>query len=180
MWPCNWPALQRRSATMSRNAADACRKTGIAYVRLERPVWAPTPVDNWQQVETVTAAAAVLSPGARAFVTIGRQDIGAFFERSDTYILARMIEPPAAAPPPHVEILLARPPFTLEAERALLQAHGIDVMVCKNSGGDATSAKLAAARTLGLPVIMIRRPNKPAGPSAATAEGLRDLVLKLI
>lgn len=167
------------AATMSRNALAACRRTGIAYVRLERPAWTPGPGDTWREVETVAAAAAALPIGARAFLTIGRSDIARFFERGDTRILARMIEPPAIALPPHVEILLARPPFGLEAELALLRGRGIDVLVCKNSGGEATRAKLAAARKLNLPVIMIRRPEKPDAPNAATPEGLRDLVLRL-
>ena len=34
----------------------------------------------------------------------------------------------------------------------------IDVLVSKNSGGEATRAKIDAARALGLPVIMLRRP----------------------
>jgi precorrin-6A/cobalt-precorrin-6A reductase len=83
------------------------------------------------------------------------------------------------APPPHVEIILARPPFALEGEEALLKERHITELVCKNSGGDATKAKIAAARRLGLPVIMIERPEKPAAPCAATAEGLRDLILEL-
>ena len=116
---------------------------------------------------------------ARAFLTVGGGEIAAFFARADTALLARMIEPPEEAPP-HLEILLARPPFTLEGELALLKERGIDVVVCKNSGGEATRAKLDAARELGLLVIMVARPEKPDAPCAATPEGLRDLVLKLI
>ena len=167
------------AATMSRNAAEACRRTGTAYVRLERPAWRPERGDRWQEVENIAQAAAAISSGARAFLTIGRKDIAAFFARTDTNILARMIEPPEAALPPHVAIFLARPPFTVEGEEVLLKERGITVLVCKNSGGDATNAKLAAARRLGLPVIMIERPEKPAAPSAATAQGLRDLILRL-
>ena len=69
--------------------------------------------------------------------------------------------------------LHARGPFTLDAELELLRAHAIDVLVAKASGGEATYAKLAAARALGLPVLMLRRPPPPPGPVAATvAEAL--------
>jgi precorrin-6A/cobalt-precorrin-6A reductase len=43
-------------------------------------------------------------------------------------------------------------------------------MVSKNSGGSATYPKIEAARALGLPVIMIARPHKPAGHVVASAE----------
>jgi precorrin-6A/cobalt-precorrin-6A reductase len=73
--------------------------------------------------------------------------------------------------PPGAELLLARGPFTPEAERALLAGRRIEMVVSKNSGGAATAPKLQAARQLGLPVLMIERPAMPAGAgSAATAE----------
>jgi precorrin-6A/cobalt-precorrin-6A reductase len=46
---------------------------------------------------------------------------------------------------------------------ALLKQERIDVLVSKNSGGAATYAKIAAARKLGIPVVMIARPHKPLG-----------------
>jgi precorrin-6A/cobalt-precorrin-6A reductase len=167
------------AATMSGNAAEACRQAGIAYVRLERPPWQRESGDHWQQVGTVAEAAAGIPAGTQAFVTVGRRDIATFFARADTRILARMIEQPQIPLPAHVDILLARPPFSLDAELALFRDRGIDVLVCKNSGGKATEAKLAAARSLFLPVIMIERPEKPTAPSATTAQGLRDLVFEL-
>ncbi|MDP2622133.1 MAG: cobalt-precorrin-6A reductase [Hyphomicrobiales bacterium] len=167
------------AATMSRNAAEACRQVGIAYVRLERPAWRRARGDRWRPVESVAAAAAAIPARARALVTVGQRDIAAFFARADTRILARMIEPPQIPLPPHVDLLLARPPFSLDAELALFREHGTNVLVCRNSGGDATKAKLAATRELHLPVIMIERPEKPAAPSAATPEGLRSLILEL-
>jgi precorrin-6A/cobalt-precorrin-6A reductase len=53
------------------------------------------------------------------------------------------------------------------AEERLLRDERIDVMVSKNAGGTATYAKVEAARTLGLPVVMIARPPKPAGTAMA-------------
>ncbi len=50
------------------------------------------------------------------------------------------------------------------------QQHRIDVIVAKNSGGAATYGKIAAARALGLPVIMLRRPARPQVPAAASVE----------
>jgi precorrin-6A/cobalt-precorrin-6A reductase len=43
-------------------------------------------------------------------------------------------------------------------------------MVCKASGGAATEAKLAAARELSLPVIMVRRPPVEPGATVESVE----------
>jgi precorrin-6A/cobalt-precorrin-6A reductase len=44
----------------------------------------------------------------------------------------------------------------------------IDVVVAKNSGGTATYGKIAAARALGIEVIMLRRPPEPEAPAVET------------
>jgi precorrin-6A/cobalt-precorrin-6A reductase len=59
---------------------------------------------------------------------------------------------------PHAVYLTARGPFPQTSEQALLEAHGISIIVSKNSGGSAAYGKIAAARALSLPVIMLRRP----------------------
>ncbi|RUX99677.1 cobalt-precorrin-6A reductase, partial [Mesorhizobium sp. M7A.F.Ca.US.005.03.2.1] len=61
-------------------------------------------------------------------------------------------------------------------ERALLERHRIDVVVSKNSGGEATFGKIASARALGIEVVMIRRPDLPDVPSAETVEALAAIV----
>jgi precorrin-6A/cobalt-precorrin-6A reductase len=68
--------------------------------------------------------------------------------------------------PPDLEPVLARGPFTVADETALLRAHRIDVVVTKDSGGEATAAKLTAARELALPVVVVRRPPLPEGVTA--------------
>ena len=71
---------------------------------------------------------------------------------------------------PHAEYIVARGPFSEADDRELLMVHGIDAIVAKNSGGTATYGKIAAARTLGLEVIMLRRPGLPEVPSVATIQ----------
>jgi precorrin-6A/cobalt-precorrin-6A reductase len=66
------------------------------------------------------------------------------------------------------KIVLARGPFTVEDERSLLKDHQIDTIVCKNSGGSATDAKLTAAQELGVQVIMLDRPARPDVPKVAS------------
>jgi precorrin-6A/cobalt-precorrin-6A reductase len=66
--------------------------------------------------------------------------------------------------------VLARGPFTADAERALLREHRIEALVARDSGGELTAAKLVAARELGLPVVLIARPPSPDVPAVASVE----------
>lgn len=145
---------------ISANAVEACSRAGVTCLRLERPAWTPQPGDDWTVVPDTCAAALAIAKGARALVTVGRQEIAPFFRREDIHVAARMIEPPAVPVPDNAEIILARPPFSLVEETALMRDKGITVLVAKNSGGDATYPKIDAARALGLPVIMVARPVK--------------------
>jgi len=153
------------AAQISWTAAEAAQAVGVARLMLVRPAWEKMPEDDWTEVESHAAAAAVL-PGLadRVFLTIGRQELGAFAHLTQIWFLMRMIDPPLpdAARPPG-QLLLERGPFRLPDELALLSQHQIAAIVSKNSGGAATYAKIQAARKLGLPVVMVQPPPMPAG-----------------
>jgi precorrin-6A/cobalt-precorrin-6A reductase len=84
-----------------------------------------------------------------------------------------MIDPPEPdLPIPPGQLILQRGPFSLELERSLLQEHKIGAIVSKNSGGDATYAKIIAARELGLPVVMVQRPPVPEGEIVTDVESV--------
>ena len=165
---------------ISQNAAEASRRSGVPVLRLERPAWTPAPQDRWIDVDSVAAAVTALPSRSRAFVTVGRKDIASFFAREDISGVARMIEQPQVAVPPAWALLLARPPFTCGAEKALMTREHITHLVSKNAGGEQTEAKLDAARELGLPVIMIRRPCKPSVTSFASADMLCEELARLL
>ena len=62
---------------------------------------------------------------------------------------------------PMPRYILARGPFAESRRaRAACRRHGIDAIVAKNSGGDATYGKIAAARDLGIEVVLVRRPER--------------------
>ena len=88
------------------------------------------------------------------------------------------VDPPLDTP--HVEYLLARGPFAVEAEVDLLRDRRIDVIVSKNSGGDATYGKIAAARILGLPVVLVERTTAGDSRHAGTVEEALRLADHLI
>lgn len=154
------------AATIGANASHAAAAAAVPLLRLLRPAWIAGPGDHWIAVPDLAAAARTVGAGySRVFLTIGRQGVGAFAGLTEPWFLIRAIDPPTAAVPPHHELLLARGPFAVAEEIALLSRHAIDILVTKNSGGNQTEAKLDAARELGIPVVMIDRP--PA--SAPTA-----------
>ena len=149
---------------MSRSAALAAAATGVPLLALRRPGWAPVDGDRWHPVGSLAEAAAALPAlGRRVFLTTGRLGLAAFAHLDGLHFLARSVDAPGAPLPAHCEVLLDRGPFTLDDERAVLREHRIDVLVTKDSGGAATAPKLTAARELGLPVVIVRRPAPPAG-----------------
>ncbi len=154
---------------ISANAASACDETGCPRLILERPPWEPQPGDRWQPVSSARAAAVALLPEARALLTTGHRDIDAFAYRDDVRFVVRLIEAPdRPLPLKHCTLVLERGPFDVEHETALLDRHGITVVVTKNSGGKASRAKLDVARENGIDVVMIDRPEGPAGDRVAT------------
>jgi precorrin-6A/cobalt-precorrin-6A reductase len=151
------------AARMSRHAAEACAATGVALLVFTRSPWARQAGDRWIEVETMAAAAEALgAEPRRVFLTQGRSQLAAFAGAPQHRYLLRAIEPPAdiVAPPFH-KLILARGPFRLADEEALMRAENIEIVVAKNSGGEATYAKIEAARVLGIPVVMVQRPIRP-------------------
>ncbi|WP_371501152.1 cobalt-precorrin-6A reductase [Kitasatospora sp. NBC_00374] len=161
------------AAGISRNAVEAAAAAGVPLLALRRPGWAPRAGDDWHPVGSLAEAADVLPAlGRRVFLTTGRQGLGCFAHLNGLFFLARSVDAPAPPLPADLEVLLDRGPFTLAGERAVLREHRIDVLVTKDSGGAATAPKLTAARELGLPVVVVRRPEPPAGvPTAPDVAG---------
>jgi precorrin-6A/cobalt-precorrin-6A reductase len=148
------------AARITANAAAACRQTGLPHVVLARPAW---PLGEAIVVGSdVEAADVVARHGyARIFLTTGRSGSAAF-AGVDAWFLIRAVTPPddESLPPRH-RLLLSRGPYHYADERKLLSEYGIDALVTKNSGGDMTRAKVAAAEDLGIPVVMVDRPALP-------------------
>jgi precorrin-6A/cobalt-precorrin-6A reductase len=160
------------AAVISANAAAAARSAGVPLLALRRPPWIATAGDRWTEVVDVPAAASALGAAPRrVFLTLGRNELAPFTGAPQHHYLVRSVDP--VDPPlavPHAIYVTGRGPFDEADDRALLEQHRIEVVVAKNSGGTATYGKIAAARALGLPVIMLRRPALPAVPAVETIE----------
>lgn len=151
--------------TISAHAAAACAATGVPLLGLAREPWTAGPDDRWHEVDSLADAAAVIPAlGRRVFLTTGRQGLDAFADLDQAWFLIRCVDPPPDPLPPRCQVILARGPYDAAAERALMSEHRIEVLVTKNSGGPLTAGKLDAARNLGLPVVVIRRPDVPDIP----------------
>jgi precorrin-6A/cobalt-precorrin-6A reductase len=170
--------------TISVHALRAASQTKTPIIALCRPPWRAVAGDRWTEVlDAVEAARALGAALSRnVFLAVGRQEIAHFASAPQHRYLIRSVdpvEPPLAVP--HARYILARGPFDEAGERALLLAHAIDVVVAKNSGGSATYGKIAAARALGIPVILLRRPPElPVYRVATVGEAIAwlDHVLK--
>ncbi len=158
---------------ISAHAARACEAASVPRLALLRAPWTPGPGDRWTEVpDAESAARALPALGERVLLTIGSRGLEPFLRIPGLRFVVRAIEAPdLALDPARVELLRARGPFDLEDELRLLKAHAIDVLVSKNSGGSAVHAKLAAARILGLPVLMIARPPRPPGTHVDSVAG---------
>ncbi|MDA9397886.1 cobalt-precorrin-6A reductase [Bradyrhizobium sp. CCBAU 45389] len=153
------------AAEMSRNAVAACAEAGTPLIALERMPWDRTQGDNWIEVADVDAAVAALpETPAHVFLAIGRQHIAPFATKPQHTYTLRFVDSPEAPLPFPADVIVSRGPFTLEGELEMMRARGIAWIVARNSGGDGARAKIDAARTLGLPVVMISRPELPERP----------------
>ncbi len=170
------------AAQISFHAATAAHVCGLPHLLLVRPPWEPVEGDRWIEVESIAAAVSVLpSVAQRVLLTTGRQDLAAFAPLKDLWFLMRMIDPPTLdTPVPPGTLVLERGPFTLEDERELLKTYAIGVIVSKNSGGDATYAKIRAARELALPVVMVQRPLMPVGEQVADVRAAFEWLVRYL
>ncbi|MFI0352980.1 cobalt-precorrin-6A reductase [Actinomadura sp. 9N407] len=158
------------AAAITASAVTATQLAGVPLLLLRRPGWTEGPGDDWRRVPSLADAARAL-PGERVFLTIGRKDLAPFAQDDRRWFLVRSVDPPEPPMPPRVRVVLARGPFTVQNELALMREHAVDVLVTKDSGGSMTAAKLTAARRLGLPVVMVDRPPVPDVP---TVDGVAE------
>jgi len=158
--------------TMSLHAAEAASRIAIPLLTLLRPAWERRTDDRWTEVGGLDEAALTVPEGARAFLALGGQHIGAFAERTDVHFIVRMADRPRQAPPlASCELIIGRPGETVADEVDLFRSRSVTCVVSRNSGGGSYE-KIQAARELGIPVIMIVRPAPPRGATFATVEAL--------
>jgi precorrin-6A/cobalt-precorrin-6A reductase len=165
------------AARMSAHAIAACAAVGVPLLALERGPWQRSAGDRWIEVDDFVSAGHALGVAPRrVFLGIGRTQLAPFASHKQHFYLVRLVDQPRAPLPLEAEVIIARGPFDLAGDRKMLTDHRIDIVVARDAGGDSASAKIDAARELGLPVVMVRRPFIPDRPKVETvAEVLRWL-----
>lgn len=169
---CLVDATHPYAARMGHNAAAAAEMAGVPLLRLERPPWTSQPGDDWTEFPDLQSLATALPDmGKTVLITLGGADLHAFSGITGLQMIIRAIDPPDPMPVVgEFDLILSGGPFDFESEVALLNERKIDLVVSRNAGGDATYAKIAAARHLSVPVAMLARPDRPAAPSVATVD----------
>ncbi|MEL7428896.1 MAG: cobalt-precorrin-6A reductase [Pseudomonadota bacterium] len=143
---------------ISANAAQAAELTGIEFEAITRPPWQKQDGDKWIEVATLEEACDRIPPGARVLLALGSQHIDLFKRRDNVFFLVRMVDPPLNPPAlPHHALVFGKPSPDWQEELNMLKENAISMIVCRNSGGPGAYAKIEAARSLGLPVLMVQR-----------------------
>lgn len=158
----------------SRNAIEACRQVGTPYLRLERggvKINSPL-IHRCHTFEEAAEKAAHL--GKTIFCALGSNNLGVFVKAVDGRgrIIARVLPTVEAMEKCHSlgleprDIVAVQGGGSLELNKALLKDSKAEVLVTKESGAvGGEDAKVKAAISLGLQVVLISRP-KMAYPLA--------------
>lgn len=167
-------AMHAYSQTISRYARRACAAAGIPRLRLERPGWTQRAGDDWRLADDLAGAIDMACGiGKRLFISAGKVPAALLDPFPDHWFLIRSAEPMVELPE-NVRTVAGKGPFTRGIELDLLDGHRIDVVIAKMAGGSAAYAKIEAARELGLPVVLLKRPDPPPGPIASSVTEALD------
>ena len=160
------------AARITEHAVRACAAAGVPRFRLQRAAWQLQPGDLWHAVASIAAGLEWLQPRARrVFATLGRRALEELGRaQAFTFVMRGITRPPGL--PDNVLWIPGRPPFPVEEEVALLRRHEVRALLIQASGGEMTYAKVEAARELGLPVVMLTRPQPPEGASGSVPEAM--------
>jgi precorrin-6A/cobalt-precorrin-6A reductase len=157
------------AVTISRHAEEACERLSIPRVMLRRMPWQREPKDDWIEVGSHAEASQRIPQGAgRIFLTTGKQNLAVYSTHDDKWFLVRVVDKPEHVPLANYALVVARGPFSETQETELLEHHGIETLVAKNSGGAGTYAKILAARRHRIPVVMLQPPTPTPGEGVDT------------
>lgn len=149
---------------ISHQARRVSADLGLDYMQLVKPFWVPHKADNWTFLNNAAEAEHHIPPGATVLAEMKPDN-----PTSIASLAGRMVYwrtegwPLDAGESSDIRFLFDGGPCTVETERRLFERLGIDWLLIQNTGEQASWPKVEAARELGMPVAMIRRPRPPDG-----------------
>mgnify|MGYP001095082483 CR=1 FL=1 len=171
---------------LSRTVMDVCEKTGKAYIRFERPA---TPVPENPLVHRAYSfhdgAKKACELGECIFLAIGSNNLEAFTvaDVRGKRLIARVLPVPAVVKKcldlgfRPGDIVAMQGPFGPELNRVMLKHYGAQVLVTKESGEQGgTDSKIQVAIELGIPVVLIVRPELSYPVIVEDWESLRNCI----
>lgn len=174
------------AANVSRNAMEVCTSLAVPYIRYERDLSAL----DYEKITVVhsyeEAAQAAAALGNNIFLTTGSRNLEKFVQSpalQGSELTARVL--PTAEVIALCEslgldaghIVALQGPFSKELNLELFKRYGAEVIITKNSGTiGGTDTKLAAAKELGLPLVLIDRPQLDYPRIGHSYEDIQDFV----
>ena len=168
------------AARVSARTRAVCDALAVPLLQVLRDPWRTEGSETWDEVEDISAAAALVPPGARVFATTGREGLAGYRAlRGGHLFLRRKSRDPLGHGLPNLTEVPGQGPFSVADEIATFRDLGIDTLIAKNSGSVASRTKVTAACALGLQVVLLRRPVPAGAPCVATARAALDWVAGL-
>lgn len=162
---------------ISENTVVSAKNVGVPVWRYLRTPWKKLAEDDWLEFDSMKEIISQIEPYQKPFFTVGREVFSNVDLRAPNQKWLVRSAGVETANIPDITELKEIGPFKLEHELALFKSHGVDVLISKNSGGEAVAAKLEAARLLDIPVFLLNRPVKaPADLSFATTQDLIEQI----
>ncbi|MFS8184088.1 precorrin-6A/cobalt-precorrin-6A reductase [Pseudovibrio denitrificans] len=159
------------AAQMSQNAVEATTRLSLPLIRFEREPWKQETDDNWQFAETIEAALKLVPPNKKVFFAASSKVAAPLKKRPDlTFIIRTLNIPTQTNALLNANYIEGLPNSDWQTEAKLFQELQIDWLISKNSGGSASYGKIKAARELGLPVAMIKRPKHNGGVKCSSID----------
>ena len=183
---------------ISTNARQAAKNCGIDCLQYYRAAWNPNTLgelfhSNATQVQEFDSYQGILAHAESyqcLFWATGHKSISQLLPikptsqrwvfrtakqviRSDSVSNADTVSHPNS-----LKLIKDIGPFSVEHELSLFKQELIDALICKNSGGTFNEAKIQAALTLGIPILLLKRPDKPiATQRFSSIENLFDEII---
>jgi precorrin-6A/cobalt-precorrin-6A reductase len=159
----------------------------IRYIRYERPISIAAAVEGLHYMRDWTEAAEQAAGlGETIFLTTGSRNLATFLQHPAIHgkrVIARVL------PEPEVvslcrslgmlprDIIAMQGPFSHALNKAMFHDCGAQVIVTKDAGDiGGTDTKLAAARDLGLPVVVVGRPQIEYSSVVSSYNELKSLL----